>query len=355
MVPFDCWSITLSAVGTVFLKDGFNTTDDYKALIKAIFEEFNLDQSQYEIAKYTPSYINGKFKVWARFERKKFRPYDEEEIVARYETMLSSLGSIKMSEIKQVDSDNILVINLADVHWNKLPFLSMDGEYLEKFENTIYEKLNEVISYSKKFPISRAVITIGHDFFQTNDGRGTTKKGTPVSHIMEYKDMFDSGVRILSRCVHMVAQHYMVDAYYVLANHDNDAGWHASRELKLAYKNVPHVNFVVDKIPFHYVEWGSTLVELIHENIKGGKSSSNMSVTAREAWGRTKYHYSIGGHLHGEYTLQEKNGIVTMGSRALSDTDEWHYLEGYLGNIRGIQAYVFNKDAGNILTINANL
>lgn len=346
---------TVSATGTVYLDEKLDQRSDAKKLILALFDEFNLDPKRYEIKKYTPSYVKGRFKVWARFEKRNYNPYDEEEVIERYEKLLQSIGSLKLPTVRKIDVDNILVINLADVHWNKLPFMGFDGDYLANFEQMIYDKVSEIVMHSKSMPISRAVITIGHDFFQTNDGRGTTKKGTSVSNVMEYKDMFDYGVRILANAVNLVAQHYIVDAYYVLANHDNDAGWHAARELKLLFKNTQHINVIADKTPFHYIEWGNTLIELVHENLVSGKGRSSMTIVAREAWGRTKYHYSIGGHLHGEFTTREGNGIVTMGSRALSDTDEWHYLNGYLGNIRGVQSYVFNKDNGHVATFNANL
>lgn len=345
-----------SASGYVVLKDG---TDDLlrdaKALMGRLFTEFNLDPKQYELIKYTPSVINKKFKVQAHFKRKQYDPYSEEEVARRYVETVESLISFQMRPVNKMDADNFIAINFADVHWNKLPYLGYGPNYLEQFEEAIYAKVGEIVEASRKFDINRAVLTLGHDFFQTNDGRGTTKKGTPVSQVMEYNDMFDTGMRILANVISLVARYYVTDCYYVLANHDQDSGWHASRELKLMFRNVAHVNIIVDKMPFHYVEWGSTLVELIHENIKGGRGSTNMPVTAREAWGRTKYHYSIGGHLHGEYVTKESRGVVVMGSRALSDSDEWHYLNGYITNIRGIQAYVFNKDSGHVLTINANL
>ena len=344
-----------SATGTVHLDEGKDLVNDAKKLIERLFSEFNLNDAEYELVKYTPSYINGKFKVQAQFVRKQVDLYSEEAVVERYTKTLMQHPSIVMRPIMEMDIDNVMILNLADVHWNKLPYLGFSSEYLKEFEQALYDTLGEVLEASRKFPINRVALTLGHDFFQTNDHRGTTKKGTPVSHIMEYPDMFDSGLRILSNVIYMIAKYYVVDCYYILANHDQNAGWHASRELKLMYRDVPHVNVIVDKMPFHYVEWGNTLIELTHENMKSGRGYTNMPVTAREAWGRTKYHYSIGGHLHGEYTTKEARGVVVMGSRALSDTDEWHYLNGYIANIRGLQAYVFNKDKGHVMTLNGNL
>lgn len=344
-----------SASGTVYLDGDADLVTDSKRLVEALFTEFNLDEEQYEITKYTPSFINGKFKVLARFEKRKNHVYNEASVVARYTDILANIGAVHATPVHVIDQDNILVINLADVHFNKMPYFGYSSTYLEEFEAMVYASIDAIMEDASKFPINRAVITIGHDFFQIDNPQGTTKKGTPVSHVLPYEDMFDIGVRILATCVYKVQRKYVTDCHYVLANHDSTAGWHASRELKVMFREVPHVNFVVDKNPFHYVEWGSTLIELTHANLKGGRSHTNMSVVAREAWGRTKYHYSIGGHLHGEYATKESGGVVAFGSRALSDTDEWHYLNGYLANIRGIQAYVFNKTKGHRLTVNENL
>lgn len=330
---------------------------DPKAVSKLIFDKFHLDPAEYELVGFKPTYSSGnkRFKIQASFKRRIPSFYDEPYVVERYTKILEGIGKVTLPHNVEVDRDNIMVINLADVHWNKMPHKGFDSTYLERFEQMIYDELYQILDRVKYLPISRVALTLGHDFFQTNDGRGTTKKGTPVSHIMEYKDMFDMGVRILGNCIAIVGQHYIVDAYYVLANHDEDASWHATRELKIAFRDSKGINIIVDKDPCHYIEWGSTLIELVHENLNGGRSASKMHVIASEAWGRTKYRYSIGGHLHGEYMIKEGSGVVTMGSRALSDSDNWHVLQGYVANLRGLQAYIFNKDSGLISTQYANL
>lgn len=324
---------------------------------KFLFTKFKLDPNEFEVVGYRPTYISktGQFRIQASFKRRLQGVYDESAVVARYTKLLEKIGSLDFDEIIELDRDNVLVINLADIHWYKMPHIGYSSTYLEDFEEAVYEEVRKIMERAKHTPINRAILTIGHDFFQVNDSRGTTKKGTPVSNIPDYRTMFDTGVSTLANVMAMVAQKYVVDAYYVMANHDEDASWHASRELKLMFRDVGSVNVIVDSNPYHYVEWGSTLIELVHENLKGGKSSSKMHVIASEAWGRTKYRYSIGGHLHGEYATKEANGIVTMGSRALSDSDSWHVLNGYVGNLRGLQAYVFNKDEGLIVSYYANL
>lgn len=344
-----------SASGTVYLNTEFATTEDLKVLLQELFKEFKLSDEEFDLVKYNPSLVNNKFKVTAKFEKKTPTVVDERSVVERYTRTLQSIGSIALPRINMTDAHNLLVINLADIHWNKLPYVGFNEDYLNDYEQIIYDSVHKVIERARLLRIDRAVVTLGHDFFQTNDSKGRTKKGTDVSHITDYFDMFESGMRILGNILYMIGKHYITDCYYVLANHDADSGWHASRELKLMYSKSPTVNVFVDKLPFRHIEWGSTLVELIHQNTKRSKSSSKMAVTAREAWGRTKYHYSVGGHLHGEYATKEQDGVVAFGSRALTDTDEWHYIEGYLGNIRGLQAYVFNDEEGLIATLNANL
>lgn len=324
-------------------------------VVKTLFEHFHLDPRKYELVNYKPTADPKGFKVSATFKRRPETVYDEQIVIKRYTDILNHIGSLAIPKVHQVGTENLLVINFADIHWNKMPHSGFDENYLANFEMMIYQALNEILDSAKKFDISRVAFTLAHDFFQTNDSRGGTKKGTPVSHILGYRDMFDIGARILATCVAMVGRHYMVDCYYVMANHDEDSGWHVSRELKLLFKDSPSINIIVDSMPFHYIEWGSTLVELKHANLKGGKAHSSMAVTAREAWGRTKYHYSVGGHLHGEYVTKEKDGLVAMGSRALSDTDEWHMLEGYVGNLRGIQAYVISSRGGLKATLNSNI
>lgn len=348
-----------TAAGTVELSDNYNLADA-KAMTLAMATQFNLDPRYYELVSYTPTFVDGKFKVNGRFQRKKgFQPYEKNEIVERYERILSNLGKklpVSIPATAETASDNLLVINLCDLHYNKMPFDGFNAEYLDKFEQMVYDNLVELLSMATQHKLDKIVLTLGHDFFQTNDSRGTTKKGTPVEHVQMYKEMFNKGVEIMANCVELVAKTKIpTEAYYVLANHDSDSAWHAVREVKLMYKDDERVNVIVDKFPVHYIEWGENLIELVHENIKSNRGFSSMPVLAKEAWGRTSYRYSIGGHLHGEYKIKEKNGIVMIGSRALSDTDEWHMLNGYVENMRGIQSYVFNKTKGNVAVFNVTL
>ena len=347
-----------TATGFILLKTeefGDNLMTHSKKVIDTLFDHFHLDPRHYELVNYKPTMDPKGFKVMATFKRRPPSVYDEEVVQARYDGMLKAAGTISLPQIHSVGQENLLVINFADIHWNKMPYKGFDDRYLLNFEQMIYQSLEEILNLARKFDISRAVFTLAHDFFQTNDSKGGTKKGTPVSHIMDYRQMYDLGARILARCVAMVGRQYITDCYYVMANHDEDAGWHVSRELKLLFSTSPSINVIVDSEPMHYIEWGNTLIELKHSNLKGGKAYSSMAVTAREAWGRTKYHYSVGGHLHGEYTTKEQGGVVAMGSRALSDTDEWHMLEGYSSNLRGIQAYVIGSRGGLKATLNHNI
>lgn len=343
-------------VGDIELVDTDLDPTKVKEVMEKLFDEFNVDPNEYELIKFIPSIKNGdKFRVKAQFAKRKASILDEREVVRRYTEILTQLGTVTRDELIPPDKDNIMVVNLTDVHWNKLPYVCFGDNYLQDFEQVVYQKIHEIIQTSLKFEVARVALTVGHDFFQINDHRGTTRLGTEVEHIVDYWDMFDSGMKILANVIDMFATYYVVDCYYVLANHDADASWHAARELQLMFRGVPHVQVMVDKLPFKYIEWGSSLIELTHKNVRGSKVKTNMSVIAKEAWGRTKYHYTLGGHFHGEFVAKEQGGIVALGSRALSDADEYHVLNGYIANIRGVQAYVFNKDHGQVATFCANL
>lgn len=338
-----------SASGTIFLE---KYMDDLNDILDIFYKKFKLDPLLYEVTSFSPVTLKSGYKINVRFGKKRNAIFNDEQHAKLYAARLKKIAdTLTPSAVKVNLTDNMAVINFCDVHWNKFPSKGFDKDYLDKFEKGLYDVVAELLLHIDLYKPSKVIVILGSDFFQTNDARGSTKKGTVVDAILPYYKMFDEGVRVLTTAVKMIADKYPMDAYYVLANHDETSAWHAVREIQYAFSQYKHVNVFTEYYPFNYVEWGTNLIEITHENLKKGKASSSMPNLAREQWGRTKFHYSIGGHLHTDYFAKDSNGTMVYGSKAYSDVDMWHTVGGYTGNVRGMQAYVFHKEKGNIAVL----
>jgi len=115
----------------------------------------------------------------------------------------------------------------------------------------------------------------------------------------------------------------------------------------------PNVN--VDSKPHtrKYYRWGQNLFMYAH----GDKEKINalpliMATEAKEAWGKTSFRFVKTGHLHkkAQYRtidVNEEFGVQIETLPSLTATDEWHAVNGYVGNIRRAQANIYSKTHGH--------
>ena len=131
----------------------------------------------------------------------------------------------------------------------------------------------------------------------------------------------------------------------VPGNHDAITAWHMGDSLECIYGGQKGITFDNDPTPRKYYQWGKIMLGFTHGN--KGKHADYPLLFATERpqmFGSTSWREIHVGHLH-QVQLREKNGVRVRILPALCAEDIWHSENGYVGNIRSAEAYVWSKEA----------
>ena len=67
---------------------------------------------------------------------------------------------------------------------------------------------------------------------------------------------------------------------------------------------------------------------------------------AAEDWGRTRHREYHTGHLHSIAAYESISGVIVRTAPSLSSIDSWHNENGFVGALRGMEAFYYHKRGG---------
>ena len=70
-----------------------------------------------------------------------------------------------------------------------------------------------------------------------------------------------------------------------------------------------------------------------------------MAAEYPEEWGKSSYREILTGHMHKRWS-DEMNGVIVRICPALCPADKWHSDNGYVGNRRAAEAFVYDYEGG---------
>ena len=245
------------------------------------------------------------------------------------------------------NSGRLLEIQLADLHVGKFAW---HGETGESYDYKIAQRrmshvINDIVERAKTIEPEKILFIFTNDFFHFNNIDNTTVKGTRQDTDTRWQKLFTVGVEMLIDAIDLLSQVAPVDTLYIGANHDKMVSYYAINYLYAWYKNNPNVTVDISARSRKYYEWGKCLIGFAHGDTERKRINGLMQVEAREAWGRTlwkEYHLA---HYHSE-KVREENGLIIRNVSSLTGTDSWHHDEGYLGQVRKCQSFVWDKELG---------
>jgi hypothetical protein len=121
-----------------------------------------------------------------------------------------------------------------------------------------------------------------------------------------------------------------------------------SDSLSCLYHATPDVEILGDPTLRKYVQYGN--VALMYTHGDKGKAADWPLLFATEQpkmFGSSTFREVHTGHLH-QTRLQEFHGVRVRISPALCAPDSWHSDNQLVGNLRGAEAYVYDKTEGLI-------
>jgi len=243
----------------------------------------------------------------------------------------------------------MLEINLADLHTGKLAWVGDAGEnYDYKIaRERFYYIINDVITRTAHYGFNKILFVYSNDFFHFDSEDVSTSSGTRMDSDLRWQKLYNVGIEMLINGIDLLSQYAPVHTFYIGSNHDRMTSYYSICHLNAWFRN--NNNVVVDTGPQarKYIEFGNNLIGFTHGSYeKRNRVGKLMPIEAREAWGRTLYHEVHAAHFHSEQVVKEENGIIVRYVSSPTGTDNWHYEKGFVGAIKKIQSFIWDKELG---------
>lgn len=316
---------------------------------KNILKEFNLDIKEWKIEKLnyslwdSPNKEKGTISLYSvkcSFSKRDKLDYDVEELKNVIDSCFDKVDFTRPVLNKIDDIENMILIDIADLHLNKFS----DDYDMEIAKTRFNNAIDTFLSYTNA---EECIFVIGEDYFNIDTINKTTTKGTPQDTEVDVYRMFDFGLKLMIETLHTLSVFFdKVNVILIQGNHDKLLSY-------MLVKALEHYNFEKGNIVFNseiksrkYIEYGNSLIGLGHLDTENKKQKQFlMQNEVKEMYGKSKYNYFISGHLH-NYSVEEIGGVQYIRLPSLSGSDNWHNEMGYITQTKSAIAIEFNKDRG---------
>lgn len=258
----------------------------------------------------------------------------------------------------------MLMINIFDLHFGKLAWHEESENYDYKIATSHFKSaLADLAKKASGFKIEKILFPVGNDFFNSDTAFPfpATTAGTPQSDDIRWQQLFREGRKIIIEGINYLSQIAPVEVITVPGNHDFARTFYLGDLLEVVYENSTRVK--IDNSPKNrkYFQYGKNLIGLTHGNEeKYADLALIMATEQPHLWADTNFRTWFLGHLHTAKTIsykatEEVKGVTIRNMRSMSGTDAWHHKKGYVGNIGGADAFIFDKSEGMLCNLIHNL
>lgn len=252
----------------------------------------------------------------------------------------------------------LLEIDAFDAHLGKLtdPW-ELGVEYnLPKAIADFKAGIEALLKRAQSYQIERVVLPLGNDFFNSDSLVGSTTAGTPQHESHKWQRTFADGCALVIDVVDTLRTRLgcPVDIVMVPGNHDFQRNYYLGEVLKATYKGVKGVKIMNDPNPRKYYQYHDCALMFTHGNEeKEAELPQLFAAEQPQLWAATRFREGRLGHVHRKKEVQfrstqEYKGFTITYCRALSATDTWHHLKGYVGSHRALEGNLFAKGHGKV-------
>ncbi len=250
---------------------------------------------------------------------------------------------------------HMLEIVLADHHFGKLAWSRETRwpNYDTKIATAVFHRaLDGVLARSPYMMYDQIVFVIGNDLFNADDTQGRTTAGTQVETDVRHEKTWVIVRTLIIQAIQKLRHFaHKVIVKVIRGNHDWNTTFHLGDLLDVYFSNYEDVVIDNQACLRKYLTFGNTLLGWTHGDKEKLESLPLvMAAEMREDFGKTKFHEWHVGHTH-KTDVQERNGIRVRVLPALCPPDAWHAENGYVGNLRSTEAFIWDRNAGLIGTI----
>lgn len=249
------------------------------------------------------------------------------------------------------------IINLFDAHIDKITVVGKQaGNTIEDnvtlFENTFDKLLSSIVSSCDP---EMFIIPVGNDFFNSNVFSSTTVKGTPQRLNTSEQTAFRKGVELYRNCIDKARQYGDVKVVVIKGNHDAHTCFYLGECLSWIYDEDFAVEIDNSLNQRKYVQYGKNLFGFAHgdkEKNKVGNLPLIMAEEEKQAWANTEFREWYMGDIHHKQEFKFTRGQDFVGCmvRFLRSVggigDQWHEDQGFVGNRKTAEAFVWSAENG---------
>ena len=228
-------------------------------------------------------------KVWLKknqelFDAKKVRE-DILEDIKKYSPVVKKFTH-------KEKQNNILEINIFDLHFGKLATEDVSGQ---KYDTEIAKErflnaLNKLVVRSGFFNFEKILLPIGNDFFNSDNHKNETTKGTPQDEHLLWQETVKKGRQLIQIGIEYLTMFAPVHIVVVNGNHDWQRMFMLGEMLEGWFHNNQNVTIDNSFKARKYFKYGKCLIGFTHGNNE--KAADLPLIMAQEQaayWQDTKY------------------------------------------------------------------
>jgi len=275
-------------------------------------------------------------RIECRFIRKTLEHISLDEVSEMFKTYNFSIPSFKSKQY--LPSDEILEIIITDTH------LGSDANHSP--EQRLIKAITDTLNKIGKRVFDKTYLVLLGDIFHYDTQKKTTTAGTIVTtNGMTPYQVFDLGLSTLIQVINDLVSVSEVEVIFIPGNHDYLSSYTLVKSIEAYFKDLHGVSFDTGHKSRKYRVMGNSLIGWMHGDMPKSRASNWLQVEAREEWGQVKYSEIHSGNFHSQHG-KEDGGIILRYVPGLTDIDEWHYDNGYVGAVRSLVSFVWNKEKG---------
>ncbi len=277
-----------------------------------------------------------------------------DETATNIASLLESARRKSLRGLESANADSMLVICPVDAHFGKLSYSGETGvNYDPDLAAAIYRQaVSDSLTHFNPRRIKKIVLVIGSDQLNADSANSQTTSGTVVASVdTRYTRVFDIAVAATIAAIEDCAEIANTHVAVVPGNHDMLTSCLLAKVVKQYFRKDPRVTVDDDEILRKYIQFGTNLIGLTHKFTKFDTAPIIMATEQPVAWGQTTCREFLTGHLHTTRSKSwtpyyETAGVVVRITGSLSACDLWHYSNGYLGNTRASESWIYSETDG---------
>lgn len=247
--------------------------------------------------------------------------------------------------------DLLTLIPCNDWHVRLLTWSRETGENwdLKIAERVIGNGIEDAVIRSPSSDI--AIVLGGGDLLHADTDQNRTEKS---NNVLDADGRHQKGIEVAQRLKVRTIDAALRNNKHVIVrilkgNHDEYSSVAIAYFLLAWYRNEPRVTVDVDASLYFWHCFGSVLLGATHgHTVKLKDMAQIMAHRRAKDWGRTKFRYVHGFHVHHKSQfVTEGGGVISESHQAPIPQDAWHYGAGFLSG-RSLQTITYHKDFGEV-------